>query len=254
MPGRTERGPARSLAHDVEATPGRTGGSDRRRVSRGMPPTPRAVSPDALAPYRGKRDFAGTPEPAGGPAPPAAGRGEPLRRAAAPGPPAALRLPARDRRRAGQLGGAEGPDARPERAAARVPRRGPPARVLRLRGRHPGRRVRRRRRDRLGLRAPGSRTRPTTPTAAVDARRAARRPARREAARAASCWCAPGTRRLAARSSGCCCTSTTSTPSTGWDPEDHPRSVLSGRTNDEVKADPDRLWRSDLPAGRAAVP
>ena len=29
----------------------------------------------------------------------------------------------------------------------------------------------------------------------------------------------------AARSSGCCSTSTTSTPSTGWDPEDHPRSV-----------------------------
>jgi bifunctional non-homologous end joining protein LigD len=39
----------------------------------------------------------------------------------------------------------------------------------------------------------------------------------------------------------------------GWDPEDHPQSVLSGRTNDEVKADPDRLWRSDLPAERAAV-
>ncbi len=28
----------------------------------------------------------------------------------------------------------------------------------------------------------------------------------------------------------------------GWDPEDHPRSVLSGLTNDEVKADPERLW------------
>jgi len=28
----------------------------------------------------------------------------------------------------------------------------------------------------------------------------------------------------------------------GWDPEEHPRSVLSGRTNDEVKADPDRVW------------
>jgi bifunctional non-homologous end joining protein LigD len=28
----------------------------------------------------------------------------------------------------------------------------------------------------------------------------------------------------------------------GWDPEDHPRSVLSGRTNDQVAADPDRLW------------
>ncbi len=39
----------------------------------------------------------------------------------------------------------------------------------------------------------------------------------------------------------------------GWDPEDHPRSVLSGRTNDEVKADPDLLWRSDLPPAEAAV-
>ncbi|MFL6160973.1 MAG: DNA polymerase ligase N-terminal domain-containing protein [Jatrophihabitantaceae bacterium] len=39
----------------------------------------------------------------------------------------------------------------------------------------------------------------------------------------------------------------------GWDAEDHPRSVLTGRTNDEVKADPDRLWRSDLPADQAAV-
>ena len=39
----------------------------------------------------------------------------------------------------------------------------------------------------------------------------------------------------------------------GWDAEDHPRSVLSGRTNDEVKADPDRLWRSDLPASEASI-
>ncbi len=39
----------------------------------------------------------------------------------------------------------------------------------------------------------------------------------------------------------------------GWDAEDHPYSVLSGRTNDEVKADPDRLWRSDLPAARASI-
>ncbi len=28
----------------------------------------------------------------------------------------------------------------------------------------------------------------------------------------------------------------------GWEPEDHPHSVLSGRTNDEVAANPDRLW------------
>ncbi|HUY52377.1 MAG TPA: DNA polymerase ligase N-terminal domain-containing protein [Streptosporangiaceae bacterium] len=40
----------------------------------------------------------------------------------------------------------------------------------------------------------------------------------------------------------------------GWDPEDHPASVLSGRTNDEVKADPERLWRSDLPPAQASVP
>jgi bifunctional non-homologous end joining protein LigD len=39
----------------------------------------------------------------------------------------------------------------------------------------------------------------------------------------------------------------------GWDPEEHPRSVLSGRTNDEVKADPERMWRSDLPAAEASV-
>jgi bifunctional non-homologous end joining protein LigD len=39
----------------------------------------------------------------------------------------------------------------------------------------------------------------------------------------------------------------------GWDAEEHPQSVLTGRTNDEVKADPDRLWRSDLPAARASV-
>jgi bifunctional non-homologous end joining protein LigD len=39
----------------------------------------------------------------------------------------------------------------------------------------------------------------------------------------------------------------------GWDAEDHPTSALTGRTNDEVKADPDRLWRSDVPAARAAL-
>jgi bifunctional non-homologous end joining protein LigD len=39
----------------------------------------------------------------------------------------------------------------------------------------------------------------------------------------------------------------------GWDPEEHPKSVLSGRTNDEVKADPDLMWRSDLPAAKAAI-
>jgi bifunctional non-homologous end joining protein LigD len=39
----------------------------------------------------------------------------------------------------------------------------------------------------------------------------------------------------------------------GWDPDDHPRSVLSGRTNDEVRAAPERIWRSDLPLAEASV-
>jgi bifunctional non-homologous end joining protein LigD len=39
----------------------------------------------------------------------------------------------------------------------------------------------------------------------------------------------------------------------GWDPEEHPRSVLTGRTNDEVEADPDRMWRSGAPADEAEV-
>jgi bifunctional non-homologous end joining protein LigD len=39
----------------------------------------------------------------------------------------------------------------------------------------------------------------------------------------------------------------------GWNPEDYPESVLSGRTNEQVKADPDRVWRSDLPPAEASV-
>jgi len=39
----------------------------------------------------------------------------------------------------------------------------------------------------------------------------------------------------------------------GWDAEEHPRSVKSGRTNEEVAAAPEALWRSDVPASEAAV-
>ena len=37
----------------------------------------------------------------------------------------------------------------------------------------------------------------------------------------------------------------------GWDAENFPKSVKSGRTNDEVAAAPESLWRSELPAGEA---
>ncbi len=39
----------------------------------------------------------------------------------------------------------------------------------------------------------------------------------------------------------------------GWNPEDYPASVLSGRTNEQVRADPERMWRSDLPPAAASV-
>lgn len=39
----------------------------------------------------------------------------------------------------------------------------------------------------------------------------------------------------------------------GWDPEQHPRSVKSGRTNEEVAAAPEAVWRPDLPPAEAEV-
>ena len=54
-----------------------------------------------------------------------------------------------------------------------------------------------------------------------------------------------------ARSSGCCSTSTTTHAVDGWDPEDHPRSVKTGRTNDEVKAAPAATLVEQRTLGRA---
>jgi bifunctional non-homologous end joining protein LigD len=39
----------------------------------------------------------------------------------------------------------------------------------------------------------------------------------------------------------------------GWDPEDHPQSVKTGRTNDEVKEKREALWVSDRPAATAEI-
>jgi bifunctional non-homologous end joining protein LigD len=39
----------------------------------------------------------------------------------------------------------------------------------------------------------------------------------------------------------------------GWNPEDHPRSVLTGRDNDEVAADRDRVWDRRGEAGTAGA-
>ncbi len=39
----------------------------------------------------------------------------------------------------------------------------------------------------------------------------------------------------------------------GWDAEDHPQSVKTGRTNDDVKADRDALWNGQAPAAEAEI-
>jgi bifunctional non-homologous end joining protein LigD len=39
----------------------------------------------------------------------------------------------------------------------------------------------------------------------------------------------------------------------GWDAEEHPQSVKTGRTNDEVKADRDAIWISNAPAAVAEI-
>src|SRR3954471_7614447 len=39
----------------------------------------------------------------------------------------------------------------------------------------------------------------------------------------------------------------------GWDAEDHPRSVKTGRTNDEVKENRDAIWISEQPAATAEI-
>jgi len=39
----------------------------------------------------------------------------------------------------------------------------------------------------------------------------------------------------------------------GWDAEDHPQSVRTGRTNDEVKANRDAIWISEQPAAVAEI-
>ena len=39
----------------------------------------------------------------------------------------------------------------------------------------------------------------------------------------------------------------------GWDADDHPRSVRSGRTNDEVKANAPAVWVSEAPAATAEI-
>ena len=200
-----------------------------------------AARRSAVAPYRRKRDFARTPEPSGG-----RRRGRRGRRCSGASSsngtaPAGCTTTCGSRSDGVLVSWAvpKGPTLDAERAAGRVPRRGPPARVLRLRRRHPGRRVRRRRRDRVGRRDLGAAQGQET------ADPAARRRER------ASCTCELHGEKLRGRfvlvrtqhrrlgkEEWLLLHKHDEYAVDGWDAEDHPRSVLTGRTNDEVKADP----------------
>ena len=103
--------------------------------------------------------------PSAPPSPSAAGRPDgrpPLRGAEARRAAPPLRPAPRDGRRAQELGGAQGALAARGGEAARGPRRGPPARVRRLRGRDPRRQLRRRRGHRVGPRLVPARSSPRT--------------------------------------------------------------------------------------------
>ena len=149
-------------------------------AARGLPPVSGTLHSMPLDEYRRKRDFGKTPEPA-----PAAVRGHDrtIRHPAPSRHPAPLRLPPRDRRRPRQLGSPQGPDARLVGQADGRPRRGPPDRVFRLRGRDPGQAIRRRRRDRLGLGHMGTRGAHPRPAPRGRGRRAEVHPPRPEGQR-----------------------------------------------------------------------
>ena len=121
--------PKRADVIDIAELLKRSLAQDRRATGGPAPATQVRLSV-SLAVYRRKRDFAGTPEPGAG----APGRDAPVVRGPAPRrEPPALRFPARARRRAEELGGAEGAGAGGGPEAPRGARRGSSARVRQLR-------------------------------------------------------------------------------------------------------------------------
>ncbi len=121
------------IVGDRQVGLGRGCGTLSRHAARGIPSQARLREDPGTGPGRADR------------------RDRAVRRPAPPGHPPPLRLPARDRGRPRVVGRPQGPDPRLVDPPDGRPRRGPPDRVLRLRGGHPGQAVRRGRRHRLGL-------------------------------------------------------------------------------------------------------
>ena len=184
---------------------------------------------ERLAEYRKKRDFAVTPEPSGR-APRPNGQRFVVQRHRAQ--PAALRPAPRGRRRAVSWAVPKGPTLDPDAQRLAVQVEDHPLDYFDFEGVIP-RRVRRRRRHRVGLGHLGPRR--------------GRRPARRRRRRA-TCTSTCTARSCAAASSSSAAARRRGEKQwlllhkhdddavAGWDPEEHPRSVKTGRTNDEVKA------------------
>ena len=114
----------------------------------------------------------------------------------------------------------KGPTLDPDGPAHGGARRGPPARLLRLRGRHPARASTAAATSSSGTGAPGRSADGDDPVEARRRRRPALRPARREAGRSLRRSSAAAA--ATARSSGCCCTSTTTHAVAGLGPRGPP--------------------------------
>ena len=195
-----------------------------------------------LAEYTAKRDFAKTAEPAGAPAAEPSATGSSCNGTE----PARCTTTSASRWTACSRAGRSRRARRSTQGQApRCARRGPPGRVLRLR------RCRSRAASTAaatsssGTGAPTSRPHRRSGAAVADGelhvdllRREAARPFRDDPARTrpqrqGAVARLPQERRIRG---------------SGWDAEEFPQSVRSGRTNDEVKAEPDAVWRSDAPA------
>ncbi len=179
-----------------------------------------------------------------------------VRRPEARGAPPALRLPPRARRRAQVVGGPEGPVAAARRQAPRGRSRGSSVRLRLVRRRDPRERVRRRQRHRLGLRRVlAGRGAASIPSAIASRRRSGCATSSPTASSASSCaarssrarsrWCArPPT-------SNGCFSSTRIASSRGNDVLARNRSVLSGRTLDDLDAAGAAVKRLDADRARA---
>ena len=193
--------------------------------------------PERLRTYRAKRDFAVTPEPAGA----EAGAGRRAGSSSSATGPGGCTTTSGWRSTACWPAGRcpKGPTLDPKARQLAVHVEDHPIEYFDFEGVIPQGRVRRRRRHRVGL---GDVARPPAtddPAAADRARASCTSTSRARSWPAASCWSAATEGAGDGKEQWLLLHKNDEHARPGWDPEDHPRSVKSGRTNDEVAAAPD---------------